>query len=319
VTEARWLPVRAAWHHALYGDAGFYRRHQPAGHFRTSVQVSESFAAALVALVRRWQLTSVCDIGAGAGELVSAIRRLAPDLTLTAVELRERPPGLSESIAWQGELPTDQTGLVFANELLDNVSCEVVERDGAGVVRIVEVEVETGQERLGASPSPEQLEWLRTWWPLTEAGQRAEVGLARDRLWAQVCAANPGALALCVDYAHRLSDRPPGGTLSSYRQGRQTPVRYDGEHDITAHVAVDSVAAAIGGVVRRQRDALRDLGVSGERPPIEQATREPAEYLRGLSRAAANADLLCSGGLGDFAWVFRWPVDAGSDRHGRGD
>jgi SAM-dependent MidA family methyltransferase len=305
VTDARWVPLRTAWDEALYGERGFYRHHQPAEHFRTSPQVSGSFAAAVVSLARRERLVSVCDLGAGAGELLDVIHGIAPDLELTAVEIRARPEVLVEPIRWRQEMPTDQTGLVIANELLDNVPCDVVEQDLDGRIRTVEVDRLTGAQRLGAELGPEQHEWLDTWWPLTRPGQRAEVGLDRDRFWTRICATNPAAVVVCVDYGHRRGDRPFGGSLSAYRGGVQTPLCFDGLHDITAHLAIDSIAAAAGGVIRRQRDVLRELGVDGARPPIEQARRDPAGYVQALSRSTADAELTASGGLGDYYWVLR--------------
>lgn len=308
MTEPEWVPLRTAWEQALYGDQGFYRRHQPADHFRTSPQVSTCFAEAVVALVHHHGLTGVWDIGAGAGELLTHIRRIDPRLALTAVEVRERPEDLAPDIGWQHDLPTAQTGLVFANELLDNLPCDVVECDIGGVPRLVEVQVGSGVERLGGPVSAEGREWLATWWPLSEPGQRAEVGLTRDRLWARVCQANPEALVVSIDYGHQLADRPSGGSLSSYRGGVQTTVRYDGRHDLTAHVAVDSLTTAVGGTVRRQRDVLDSLGVAGSRPPLETAHDDPAGYLRNLAQATQRAELIATGGLGDFWWVLREPA-----------
>jgi hypothetical protein len=68
-------------------------------------------------------------------------------------------------------------------------------------------------------------------------------------------------------------------------------------------VAVDAVADRVGGVVRRQRDVLRELGVSGERPDLGLATTDPAAYVRALAGATEAAELTAVGGRGDFFWV----------------
>jgi hypothetical protein len=72
---------------------------------------------------------------------------------------------------------------------------------------------------------------------------------------------------------------------------------------VTAHVAVDAVAERVGGVVRRQRDVLRDLGVSGEQPSPDLATHDPEAFLHALAAASEGAELTEPGGLGDFWWV----------------
>jgi len=314
VVAVSWVPIPAAWQEALYGVDGFYRRQRPADHFRTSSHTSPRFAGAVVELARRHDLTAVCDLGAGRGELLAQIHRLGPGLSLTGVEIGRRPEELPGGIGWERGLPSGFRGLIFANELLDNIPCAVVELDGDGSPRLVEVDPGSGEERLGAEAGAEQLQWLTTWWPLAGRGQRAEVGLTRDALWAELCTANPQSLCIAVDYGHVAGDRPIRGSLASYRGGVQTAVTYDGEHDITAHVAVDSVAAKAGGSVRRQREVLHDLGVSGGRPPIAEATCDPAGYLRSLARATESAELTALTSLGAFYWLSSQPA-SGGDRH----
>ena len=122
-------------------------------------------------------------------------------------------------------------------------------------------------------------------------------------MWTRVCAANPEALCVAVDYGHCLADRPVGGSLSSYREARQTPVTYDGRHDITAHVAFDSLASCVGGDVRRQRDVLQELGINGTPAQRVEPTTDPAGYLEALATATTAAELIEIGGLGDFCWL----------------
>lgn len=302
-----WVPLRAAWDEALYGAGGFYRSNEPAEHFRTSSQASIALARAVVALARRFGVNEICDVGAGGGELLTAVHGLDPDLSLLGVDLRGRPPCLAPAIDWQRELPAGQRGLVFANELLDNIPCDVVELSRADGYRIVEVDRRTGAERLGQEAAPAQLHWLDVWWPTTAPDHRVEIGASRDALWASVCRANPAATCIAVDYGHLRGDRPDGGSLASYRRGVQTTVTYDGRHDVTAHVAFDSLAAAVGGTPRRQRDLLLELGLTGSRPPLEQATIDPRGYLRDLSVASAVGELTARDGLGGWWWLVTPP------------
>jgi SAM-dependent MidA family methyltransferase len=301
---------KQAWDAALYGADGFFRRQAPGAHFRTSVHASPLFAEALVAMTRTAGLDTVVDIGAGRGELLSAMRRLDPGLDLLGVEVAARPPDLDASIAWTTALPDEVEGLVVANEWLDNIPCHVVEVDPDGVPRVVHVDPRTGQESLGsplASASvPASLPaWLHRWWPLDgrEPGARAEVGTTRDAAWADVVQRVTRGLAIAVDYGHTSERRPPFGSLSSYRGGRSVEVLPDASRDVSASVAVDAVAARVGGGLRRQRDVLQELGVRGGRPSLALADDDPAAYLHSLASATEAAELTAAGGLGDFWWV----------------
>ncbi len=301
---------KSAWDGALYGPDGFFRRERPAAHFRTSVHASPLFAQALLRLVRRAGLDTVVDVGAGGGELLMQLHALDPDLELLGVEVAPRPSALPAAVAWTPRLPELVEGLVVANEWLDNLPCHVVEVDETGRPRVVHVVPETGEESLGApldsaSVPPVLAAWCARWWPLEGAapGTRAEVGTTRDAAWSDVVARVRHGFALCVDYGHTCADRPPYGTLSSYRAGRRLDPVPDGSRDVTGHVAVDAVAAAVGGTVTTQRDALHRLGVSGARPPLELATAEPERYVRELALAGEAGELTATPGLGDFAWV----------------
>jgi SAM-dependent MidA family methyltransferase len=305
------LPTwRRAWDTALYGPDGFFRREAPAAHFRTSVHASPLFAGALVSLAHEEGLDTVVDIGAGRGELLAEIRRLDPGLDLLGVEVASRPPGLDGAIAWTTALPERVEGLVVANEWLDDIPCHVVQVGDDGDVHVVHVDPATGEEALGASVGhssvPSSLgEWLERWWPLDrrQPGSRAEVGTTRDAAWSDVVRRVTRGLAVAVDYGHLRGARPPYGSLRSYRRGREVDVLPDGSRDVTAHVAVDSVATAVGAEIRRQREALRDLGVSTRQPGPDRATTDPAGYLEDLTKVDEAAELLARDGLGDFWWV----------------
>nr|WP_234045983.1 SAM-dependent methyltransferase [Streptomyces adelaidensis] len=299
----------------MYGPGGFYLRPEgPAGHFRTSVHASWLFAGAVArllcrvdeALGRPGELGFV-DMAAGRGELVSGVLGALPaDVAgrtrAYAVELAGRPDGLDHRVEWLAEPPERITGLLFANEWLDNVPLEVAEVDAAGVPRLVLVR-EDGSERLGEPVGGAEAQWLGRWWPpAREEGLRAEIGLPRDRAWAAAVAGVGRGLAVAVDYAHLAGARPPFGTLTGFREGRETAPVPDGSCDITAHVALDACALP-GARLLTQRDALRALGVTGGRPPLSLATTDPTAYVRALAGAGEAAELTAPGGLGDFGWL----------------
>jgi SAM-dependent MidA family methyltransferase len=292
------VPWREAWDRALYDECGFFRTSRPAEHFRTSAHVG-AFAVAVAELVRRAEPRTVVDLGAGGGELLAALLPLVGDVRLIGIEVADRPAALSDRIGWLPELPERVDGLLIANEWLDNIPCDVVELDDDGVVRQLLVDPVSGAETLGdACDSP----WLREWWTLTQPGERAEVGEARDAAWADAVARVRGT-AIAIDYGHTRDDRPRFGSLRSYVDGRETEVVPDGNRDVTADVAVDSVAAAVGATVLRQREALGALGLDASRPPLELAHSDPGAYVRALGAAGEAGELIARGGLGDFWWI----------------
>ncbi|MEU8758472.1 SAM-dependent methyltransferase [Streptomyces sp. NPDC048659] len=315
-----WQGWREATEKALYGPGGFFLRPEgPAGHFRTSVHASPLFAGAVARLLVRTaeelatDELALVDVGAGRGELLTGVlAALPPGLRVRAygVERAARPPGLDPGIVWTDRVPEGERGLLFANEWLDNVPVDVAEADEDGTPRRVEVRAD-GAERLGAPVTGPDAEWLERWWPLREPGERAEIGRPRDEAWAGAVAALAAGTAVAADYGHVRASRPPFGTLTGFREGREVPPVPDGGRDLTAHVAMDACAAATGAELVTQREALRDLGLTGTRPPLALASSDPAGYVRALAAAGEAAELLAPGGLGDFLWLVRRVRDAG--------
>lgn len=316
-----WQTWQQAMQQALYGPGGFYVRGEcPAAHFRTSVHTSGRYAAAILALLREVDAAlgqpaqlDLVDIGAGQGELLAqllaaAAPPLASRIVPHAAEVAPRPPGLDGRIRWAPAPPSRITGLVIASEWLDNVPLDVAELAPGGP-RIVLVDTATGAERCGPAVAQDDLAWLRRWWPLRHAGDRAELGRPRCAAWAGVIGRLDRGVALAADYGHRRSGRPAAGTLAGFRDGRPVRPIPDGSRDITAHVAVDACAAAgvaagaSATVLTSQRAALRALGLTGRRPALRQADRDPAGYLAGLRRAAEEAELTDPAGLGGFSWL----------------
>lgn len=288
-----------AWEEALYGPSGFFLRERPLDHFRTNAAVP-LFAVAVRRLaglvdegLGRPDPFDVVDLGAGRGELLAGLPDVPSRWRLTAVDLA---PGM------RPDAPA-ATGLLIANEWLDSVPLDVVE-DG----RLVLVS-EDGSETLGA---PLSSDWAATWWP-PAGGPRVEVGAPRDLAWAAAVSRVRRGLAVAVDYGHTKQDRRP--TLTGYRNGVQVRPVPDGSCDLTAHVALDAVAAATGSVLVRQREALQSLGVTaalprvGDPPPAAGGPSRqvgiPGQELAVVSQAR---ELLDPDGLGGFGWLLR-PVD----------
>ena len=293
---------------ALYGSAGFYRSSgAPGRHFRTSAHASPAWAAAIRRLVESVDVElghpadfTVVDVGAGGGELLSALAERAPERwRLVGVDVAARPDGLAARVEWLENIPPGFIGVLLAVEWLDVVPVDCVERADGGP-RLVEVD-DDGNERLAGPPVVSDLRWLDTWWPLAEVGDRAEIGRPRDEAWAAALRNVRRGLAVAIDYAAD-PHRDVAGTLTGYRDGRQVLPVPDGSMDLTAHVLFESLVAAGSGQGRvlTQREALQELGVTAGRPSYDG---DPAAYVAALSEAGAKAELVARGALGDHRWL----------------
>jgi SAM-dependent MidA family methyltransferase len=303
-----YLDWRSAWRDALYGPSGFFAKgERPADHFRTSPLVGPELAQALAELLDRVDFAlhrpdelDFVDLGAGGGELAAQVwelgGRFGGRLRVTAVELTR--PALPPGVDWSPILPDRVKGLLVGHEWLDSVPCRVVTRvDG----RLVEVHVSrSGEERIGDEFSSN---WVDRWWPLGHDGQRAEIGDSRDKAWSDAVSRVVAGAALAIDYGHVRDSRPSHGTLTGYRAGRQVTPIPDGSCDITAHVAFDSVAAAVGGTLMTQRKTLAELGMTADPPAASLASADPMGWLASSARAGRVAELRDPNGLGAFHWL----------------
>jgi SAM-dependent MidA family methyltransferase len=282
--------------------------------------------------------------GRSAGPSPAASVPLADRVCLTAVEKAPRPDDLPSEIEWRDEIPEGITGLLVATEWLDNVPLDLAVRTPGGW-RYLLVDPTTGEESVGDPVDAADHDWLERWWafrvsdatsqadegfraarpaegssltarsrsgrPEPPTAARAEIGRTRDEAWASAVRHLQRGLALAVDYGHLAGERPVGGTLTGYRGGRQVPPVPDGACDVTAHVAMDSVASAGERAARcaytliSQREALRMLGADGGRPPLSLATSDPAAYVRALAAASAVTELTDPTGLGGHWWLLQ--------------
>jgi SAM-dependent MidA family methyltransferase len=317
-----YVPWEQAWQSALYGDGGFFHRPEgPSGHFRTAA-TSRVFAAAMHRLAAGVDRVlghpgdfTVVDVGAGRGELLGLLAEHVPDRwRLLAVEVAARPTDLADRIEWSSHISSPVTGVVLAHELLDAVPCVIAECGADGARAVVLVDPATGEEQLGPPVYAHDADWLTRWWPISQPGQRAEIGRTRDQVWCGLADSVAAGLLVAVDYDHGREDRAAlrHGTLAAYRSGHLVPPVPDGTCDLTAHVAFDACAAGTpeGGWTRlvRQADALTSLGVDSTLPRPALTGHDPAAYAEALATAAESRVLLDPSGPGAFGWLI----------HGRG-
>lgn len=321
------------------------------GDFITSPEVGPLFGAVIARALDVWWTDLGCpdpfvvvDAGAGTGTLATSVLAATPDCAPALhYVLVERSPALrrrhGEHLALSahatsmgiegagdgpvvvslGELPaTTFTGVVIANELLDNLAFDLLTRtdDGWGEVLIG---VDDGQLIRHVVPASETAEAAgERLAPDSPVGafipwQRSAAEWVRDALGVL----DRGRLVV-VDYAvdrtAELASRPIDEWLRTYR-GHDTagdPLAAVGTADITVEVCVDQLAHAVGDPtsVRSQAEFLRAHGIGelveeGKAIWHERAHLGDLEAVRGRSRVTESEALLDPTGLGAFR-VVEW-------------
>lgn len=277
----------------------FWSSEQPSDHFTTSAGalVAERMAAILRevdAELGHPETLHVVDIGCGDGTLLALMRKecedLGPRVRWIGVDVRACEVDGVESLVAEAPCPLplgDVRGLVMAHEWLDEVPCDVVERDEDGIDRLVLVDMR-GVESLGPPLTDGDAcaefgvdagtarSWLARWWPLVEPGDRAEVGMARDKAWQWMTGLLAEGTALATDYGHMRDERRQRdrhGTLAAYASGRLVRPVPDGTANLTAHVALDACVAAVPGTsLTAQRDEITAVPL-GEQPSAADVER----------------------------------------------
>jgi SAM-dependent MidA family methyltransferase len=309
---------------ALYGEHGFYTSGGQAGrrgHFLTSPEVGPLFGAVLARWIdSEWQRLgkpgdfTIVECAAGPGALARSILAAAPQWRdrYVAVEVsalqRERHPAGVASVA---ALPAGPiTGVVIANELLDNLPFRLAVFDGIWREAAVAVGRESTlvEVTLDADPS---WNWLPESAPL---GARLPIQNEAARWTGEIDQLLVSGTALAVDYctatAGELVGMPWRDWLRTYRaQGRgEHYLRSVGEQDITAQVCVDQLVPPSS--VESQADFLRGWGIEelvaeGRSAWTAAAAAPDIAALRMRSRISEAEALLDLTGLGGFT-VLSW-------------
>jgi SAM-dependent MidA family methyltransferase len=307
---------------ALYGPSGFYTSGGRAGRrgdFLTSPEVGPWFGAVVarfldaewVRLGRPDRFT-VVDAGAGPGALARAVLAARPEcrgaLRYVAVELAEHqralhPDGVESAV----ELPAGPfTGVIIANELLDNLPFRLAVHDGGWREAYV-LTLPDGSlvESLSApfDPVPAVLPTraaLGARAPLQDAAREWVID-ARSRLAA-------GTVAV-IDYMSPttvgLAARPWREWLRTYRQHDRGAhyLAQPGSQDITTEVAIDQLPEP--DTVRSQAQWLQLHGIDelveeGKRHWEANAAHPDLAAMKMRSRVSESEALLDPTGLGAF-------------------
>jgi SAM-dependent MidA family methyltransferase len=312
---------------ALYGPAGFYTSGGRAGRrgdFITSPEVGPLFGAVVArfldaewARLGRPDPFTVVDAGAGPGALARGVLAAAPEcggaLRYVCVEIAEHqhahhPDGVESRTT----LPDGPfTGVIIANELLDNLPFRLAVNDGGWREAFV-VTLPDGRlvEQLSApfDPLPAVLPEaaaLGARAPLQDAA-RAWVDDARSRLSA--------GTVLVIDYmtptTAELAAGPWRDWLRTYRRHERGGhyLADPGTQDITTEVAIDQLPEP--DTVRTQAQWLQLHGIAelvdeGKRHWEQHAARPDLAAMKMRSRVSESEALLDPAGLGAFT-VTEW-------------
>ena len=340
------MPFAAYMSLALYHPVHGYYARGPArtgwsGHFVTSPELDPSFGRLWARAFRAiWEecgspeTFEIVEVGPGEGGFAASVLEGLDDdfARVLTYRLVERAPAVrarqrdrleghgverasrivwSESIA---DLPDISNGVIFANEVLDNLPVHLVALDGSSLVEVcVDIERE-GLEFVALPPSSPELEkWVERTGTRPSEGGRVEVTLAAESFVAHLARRLGTGAIFLVDYgAEGAEIARRGGTLLAYSEkGADERVLDDpGERDITAHANWTSVSAALaraGFVVEGptdQRTVLLDLGARALDESLRSAhiaaTAEGrgADVVKALSRRQALGVLLDPSGLG---------------------
>ena len=338
IAERGPLPFSEVVELALYhDDAGFYAAGGRAGRrgdFLTSPEVGPLFGAVVARAIDAWWETAgqpdkwtVVDAGAGQGTLARAVLAAEPAcaaalhwvLVERSAEQRELHHDLLDRstgrVTSQADLPasTGAPTVVLANELLDNLPFDLLERTATGWAEVLVESAGDGfAERLGpvrVGPPPGAAS--------APVGARIPVqGAAATWLGSALDVAGPGGRVVVFDYASTTADlaaRPVAEWLRTYRghQRGGPPFEALGLQDITCEVCVDQLTAVAETTSDRlQADWLRahgidDLVAEGRSTWEERASIGDLAAIRARSRITEAEALLDPDGLGAFR-VLEW-------------
>jgi SAM-dependent MidA family methyltransferase len=227
---------------------------------------------------------------------------------------RQRVAGAGPVVTALAEVPAGAfTGVVLANELLDNLAFRLLERTNAGWA---EVRVGAELDEVLVDAEPEVAAEARRFAPDAEPGARIPLQhRAQSWLRQALNTVRPGRVVAFEygDTTASLARRPWTDWVRTYRaHGRGAhPLAHLGEQDVTCELAIDQLAAVRPPVEdRSQAEFLRAHGLDELVSEARAAWQERAhigdlEALRHRSRLTDAQALTDPSGLGAFR-VLEW-------------
>lgn len=336
------IPFDSFMSAALYSDpGGFYRRHVPGdgATYRTSPSLTPRFGEFVCRQLEVfWRRLGepgefvVAEAGAGNGDLaLAAIEGATEQFKKTLKWVLVEP--LANIAAFQREklvaaaVPVERlkqlegagpfTGVILANEVLDNFPFRIFEVRGQGAVEIavdlagnefVETEVPITDAKLGARAAAAAV--------LLEEGDRFEIALEQEEWISRMAVVLERGYVLAIDYGDLepaiWTERPAGSAVTYAHGSLGVDLLVEpGSADITAHVnfsALQRAAAETGLSVGRlptQREWLESLGLGEVLENLKRERRQAeaeGDHVRAMALLAECSrveSLRARGGLGD--------------------
>jgi len=313
---------------ALYGEHGFYTAGTGSagrrGDFLTSPEVGPLFGAVVARLLdAEWERLgrpdpfTFVDAGAGPGTLARAVIAAGPAcagamryvaVERSAAQRARHPEGVTSSPVLP---PGPITGVIVANELLDNLPFRLVVFDGHWRESLVADDGQDGFVEVLSAPLEPRPAVLPAHAPLGARAPLQEIAVG----WASDVIGRTAAGSLLVfDYARpttaEFATTPWRQWLRTYRGHHRGGhyLRYLGEQDVTSDVALDQLPPPTS--VSTQADFLHAAGMDelvddGRRAWRAGAGHPDLAALTMRSRAGEADALLDPGGLGAFT-VAMW-------------
>ena len=261
-------------------EHGYYSRHAgqfgKAGDFYTSSDVHAVFGRLLARQFEQmWRALdspprlSILELGAGRGlfarDVLDWSKKKFPEffgaVHYTLVEsspalrqalgerLKEQmvagKASVGDSIEVAGDVASNVSTIVFANEFFDAVPADIVDHRG-------ELRIDVADGRFIETfvpPRPELLEFLDRYSVRPEEHERVEAVPVALRWVERIAARMERGFAVLIDYGYTRAEQTAGrhrGTVMAYRQhtASDDPYAAPGEQDITAHVNFTALQAA---------------------------------------------------------------------------
>lgn len=318
------MPFAAFMQLALYHPRHGYYAAGPRtgwrGDFVTSPEIDPAFGALWASAFERVWLASgrpggfsIVEVGPGEGGFAAAVldavgsdlrRALRYVLVERSADARARQRarlGDATGVTWVAsivDLSTAAAGVVFANEVLDNVPVHVVEsRDGELMEVCVTVRDGALAEELLPPSNPELAAFVRRTGVDLADGARYEVGLGAESMARRLAGAIERGALFFVDYgdtAERLSRRHEGTLVAYGASGASTDLLTEpGTRDITSHAnwtAIERVLRESGMQVQpptAQADVLRGFGLGLIDDRLRAAHADALDSKDGVAAVAA--------------------------------
>ena len=343
ITFARYMEI------ALYQPGSGYYSSGPErtgfrGHYLTSPELDPAFGEMWShAFEQVWDQLGrpdrfdVVEVGPGEGGFAKAVLESAagrPFGSALAYRLVEPHPSLEErqrerlkghnNVSWSAtldEVPQAEQGCVMANEVLDNLPVNIVERH-EDEIREVYVAEKDGVLRavLGDPSTPDIEGYLERVGVKVPEGSRFEVGLQAESFARATADKIRWGAVMFVDYGAEAATlaRQQLGSLVCYSGAGadDQPLERPGEKDITVFVDWSGIRkmfdlaglASVGPV--QQRSVLVALGLKDLDMKLQEehrravAEKRGADAVNALSRRQAVAALGDPGGLGGLQIMF---------------